>query len=335
MGVGNISIVNTEYFRSQKGGGGSEPTTKTPKLDKLIGNLALPTSLHAMPKQPMYYKGYIGKTGDRAGQICFKRVVWQKKSDEPFDLEDYYFLNDEYLEPFSSGVVAVDAIFCVSAYLTNEKHWNILHQTEQIGRSFVPKEKIRFPFGVIGGYCITAIVTFALNNSGPHLLFNTRELSVYLRPDGTYGVGNFVEINYNTAKLVNDIKNSNLEYSIIDFHTKGFSVKIEDVFPKSIIGSKHVADFQYYKGAGKKGFSYRNYSDYVIKQRGRLRTHWHRPHKIVNGHKRKSYSIKQYMSLFRIKFQTKRSPWIYFYLVQCKNTKSSTSYKAVCIDKKY
>lgn len=73
MGVGNISIVNTEYFRSQKGDG-SEPT----KIDKTISNLALPTSLHAMPMQPMYYKGYIGKTEERAGQICFKRVVWQK-----------------------------------------------------------------------------------------------------------------------------------------------------------------------------------------------------------------------------------------------------------------
>lgn len=260
-----------------------------------------------------------------------------KKSDTPFDLEDYCFLNDEYLEPFEKGVNAVGAIFCASAVIASGQYYNLIYNTERIGGAFVPKSKIFFIAGAVGAYCVTAIVTFVLRNASPNLLFNTRELSVYLRPDGTYGVGNFVEINYNTAKLVNDIKSNNLKYPTFNFINEDNSIKIEDAFPKSIIGSKNVADFQYYKSSSKTGFSCRNkdVGDYVIRQRGRLKTHWRRPHKNVNGYKKKSYRLKQYMSLFRIKFQTKRSPWIYFYLVPCKEEPGVTTYKALCIDKKY
>ena len=325
MGVGNISIVNTEYFRSQKGDG-SEPT----KIDKTISNLALPTSLHAMPMQPMYYKGYIGKVTEN--RLCFKRVVWQKKSDVPFDLEDYYFLDSEYLKQFTKQerIYPVDAIFCASAHTDGgERCFNKIYITKRIGGSFVPVTKINFAGNAKSGYCMTAIVTFVFDEHYFSEL-DTREKSVYLRPDGTYGISNFVEMNYNTAQLVHDLK-------------KVFPFKFEErdhIKIDNIFGSQAIADFQVYDRKNKKtGFPIRKRkNDYTFKQQGKLKSYWHRPHENINNKLRKSYSLKNTRYLFRVKFYTKRSPWIYFYVVglwgkEIDYSKPS-SYKAVCIDKK-
>lgn len=323
MRVSDISIVNTEYFKSQKGDG-SEPT----KIDKTISNLALPTSLHAMPMQPMYYKGYIGKvTGN---SLCFKRVVWQKKSDVPFDLEDYYFLDSEYLKQFTKqeSIYPVDAIFCASAHTDGGKRcFNKTYITEQIGDSFVPVTKINFDGTATCGYCMTAIVTF-------HVAFWSSyppEISVYLRPDGTYGISNFVERCYNTAKLVHDLK----KYTFPFEFEESDSIKIDNIF-----GSQAIADFQVYNRKNKKtGIPIRKgNNDYTFKQQGKLKSFWHRPHEMSNNKLRKSYLLKNTRYLFRVKFYTKRSPWIYFYVVFLRGKELDLSkpalYKAVCIDKK-
>lgn len=323
MGVGNISIVNTEYFRSQKGDG-SEPT----KIDKTISNLALPTSLHAMPMQPMYYKGYIGKFLGPKG-VCFKRVVWQKKSDVPFDLEDYYFLDSEYLKQFTKQeyIYPVDAIFCASAHIDGEHCFNKTYITEQIGESFVPVTKINFDGTAKLGYCMTAIVTFCVGVS-----LDPREISVYLRPDGTYGISNFVEMNYNTAQLVHDLK----DVFPFEFEERG-RIKIDNIFDYN---HRVIADFQVYDRKNKKtGFPIRKRkNDYTFKQNGKLKSFWHRPHENINNKLRKSYKLKIRRYLFRVKFYTKRSPWIYFYVVSLRGKELDLSkparYKAVCIDKK-
>lgn len=323
MGVGNISIVNTEYFRSQKGDG-SEPT----KIDKTISNLALPTSLHAMPMQPMYYKGYIGNVSEN--RLCFKRVVWQKKSDVPFDLEDYYFLDSEYLKQFTKqeNIYPVDAIFCASAHIDGEHCFNKTYITERIGGSFVPVTKINFDGTATCGYCMTAIVTFCVDDS--YFWYLGPEISVYLRPDGTYGFSNFVEKYYNTAQLVHDLKKSMFPFEFGDRD----SIKIDNIFNHLVI-----ADFQVYDRKNKKmGFSIRNNNDYTYKQNGKLKSFWHRPHEMSNNKLRKSYLLNKYRKLFRVKFYTKRSPWIYFYLVCLLGKEVDYSkparYKAVCIDKK-
>lgn len=325
MGVGNISIVNTEYFRSQKGDG-SEPT----KIDKTISNLALPTSLHAMPMQPMYYKGYIGKVSENS--LCFKRVVWQKKSDVPFDLEDYYFLDSEYLKQFTKqeGIYPVEAIFCASAHIDGEHCFNKTYITERIGESFVPVTKINFDGTATCGYCMTAIVTFCVDVSSFWSSYPP-EISVYLRPDGTYGISNFVEMNYNTAQLVHDLKHRLFPF---EFEESG-SIKIDNIF-----GSQAIADFQVYNRKSKTtGFPIRKgNNDYTYKQNGKLKSFWHRPHEMSNNKLRKSYLLKSTRYLFRVKFYTKRSPWIYFYLVKLLGNEVDYSkparYKAVCIDKK-
>lgn len=325
MGVGNISIVNTEYFRSQKGDG-SEPT----KIDKTISNLALPTSLHAMPMQPMYYKGYIGKVSEN--KLCFKRVVWQKKSDVPFDLEDYYFLDSEYLKQFTKQekIYPVDAIFCASAHIDGEHCFNNTYITERIGESFVPVTKIKFDGTAACGYCMTAIVTFCVDVSSFWSSYPP-EISVYLRPDGTYGISNFVEMNYNTTQLVHDLKKRMFPF---EFEESG-SIKIDNIF-----GSQAIADFQVYNRKSKMtGFPIRKGNDdYTFKQNGELKSYWHRPHEKINNKLRKSYLLNRTRYLFRVKFYTKRSPWIYFYLVKLLGNEVDYSkparYKAVCIDKK-
>lgn len=323
MRVSDISIVNTEYFKSQKGDG-SEPT----KIDKTISNLALPTSLHAMPMQPMYYKRYIGKIIEN--NLCFKRVVWQKKSDVPFDLEDYYFLDSEYLKQFTKqeGIYPEDAIFCASAHIDGEHCFNKTYITELIGESFVPVTKINFDGTATCGYCMTAIVTFCVDVSSFWHSYPP-EISVYLRPDGTYGISNFVEMNYNTAQLVHDLK-----YMFpFEFQERNF-IKIDNIFKDWVI-----ADFQVYDRKNKKGFRIRKGNDdYTIKQEGKLKSFWHRPHKMSNNKLRKSYLLPRYRKLFRVKFYTKRSPWIYFYVVGLWGKEIDYSkpalYKAVCIDKK-
>lgn len=327
MGVGNISIVNTEYFRSQKGDG-SEPT----KIDKTISNLALPTSLHAMPMQPMYYKGYIGKVQTTENRICFKRVVWQKKSDDHFDLEDYYFLDSEYLKQFTKqeSIYPVDAIFCASAHIDDEHCFNKTYITEQIGESFVPVTKINFDDTATSGYCMTAIVTFCVDFW--YWSLDPREISVYLRPDGTYGFSNFVEMYYNTAQLVHYLKHSLFPFEF----DRGF-IKINNIFNHNC---RVIADFQVYDRKNKeRGFSIRNGNDdYTYKQKGILKSFWHRPHQMSNNKLRKSYLLSRYRKLFRVKFYTKRSPWIYFYLVRLLGKEVDYSkparYMAVCIDKK-
>lgn len=326
MRVSDISIVNTEYFKSQKGDG-SEPT----KIDKTISNLALPTSLHAMPMQPMYYKGYIGKVSENG--LCFKRVVWQKKSDEPFDLEDYYFLDSEYLKQFTKQerIYPVDAIFCASAHTGDYEHcFNKTYITERIGDSFVPVTKINFDGTATCGYCMTAIVTFSIDVSSFWSSYPP-EISVYLRPDGTYGISNFVERYYNTAQLVHDLKHCLFPF---EFEESG-SIKIDNIF-----GSQAIADFQVYNRKSKeRGFPIRKgNNDYTFKQNGKLKSFWHRPHENINNKLRKSYLLKNTRHLFRVKFYTKRSPWIYFYLVCLLGNEIDYSkparYKAVCIDKK-
>lgn len=327
MGVGNISIVNTEYFRSQKGDG-SEPT----KIDKTISNLALPTSLHAMPMQPMYYKGYIGKVSEN--RLCFKRVVWQKKSDVPFDLEDYYFLDSEYLKQFTKQerIYPVDAIFCASAHNDDQNCFNKTYITERIGESFVPVTKINFDGTATSGYCMTAIVTFCVDVSSFWSSYPP-EISVYLRPDGTYGISNFVEMNYNTAQLVHDLKKSMFPFEFGDRD----SINIDNIFNYNHLV---IADFQVYNRKSKeRGFPIRKRNnDYTVKQKGKLKSFWHRPHEMSNNKLRKSYLLKITRSLFRVKFYTKRSPWIYFYVVCLLGNEvdysKPTPYKAVCIDKK-
>lgn len=322
MGVANISIVNTEYFRSQKGGG-SEPT----KIDKSISNLALPTSLHAMPMQPTYYKGYIGKVSGEG--LCFKRVVWQKKSDVPFDLEDYYFLDSEYLKQFTKQerICPVDAIFCASARIDGEHCFNKTYITKQIGDSFVPVTKINFIGTAKSEYCMTAIVTFRVAVSSFWSSYPP-EISVYLRPDGTYGISNFVEMNYNTAQLVHDFKNYMFPFK---FDERSF-INIDNIFNYLHLV---IADFQVYDRKNKEsGFRIRKGNDdYTVKQEGMLKSFWHRPHEKINNKLRKSYLLNRYRKLFRVKFYTKRSPWIYFYVVNLGN-KDSYICKAVCIDKK-
>lgn len=325
MRVSDISIVNTEYFKSQKGDG-SEPT----KIDKTISNLALPTSLHAMPMQPMYYKGYIGKI--IKNNLCFKRVVWQKKSDVPFDLEDYYFLDSEYLNQFTKqeGIYPVEAIFCASAHTDGNEHcFNKTYITERIGDSFVPVTKINFDGTAKSGYCMTAIVTFCVDVNSFWSSYPP-EISVYLRPDGTYGISNFVEMNYNTAQLVHDLKN----VFPFEFEERD-RIKIDNIF-----GSQAIADFQVYDRKNKEtGFRIRKGNDdYTVKQQGKLKSFWHRPHENINNKLRKSYKLKNTRYLFRVKFYTKRSPWIYFYVVGLWGKEIDYSkpsrYKAVCIDKK-
>lgn len=328
MRVSDISIVNTEYFKSQKGDG-SEPT----KIDKTISNLALPTSLHAMPMQPMYYKGYIGKVTKNI--LCFKRVVWQKKSDVPFDLEDYYFLDSEYLKQFTKQerIYPVDAIFCASAHTDGgERCFNKTYITERIGESFVPVTKINFDNTATCGYCMTAIVTFCVDVSS---FWNSYppEISVYLRPDGTYGISNFVEMNYNTAQLVHDLKKYMFPF---EFDDRGF-ININNIFYPN---PRVIADFQVYNRKSKeRGFPIRKgNNDWTFKQNGKLKSFWHRPHEMSNTKLRKSYLLKSTRYLFRVKFYTKRSPWIYFYLVKLLGNEIDYSkpsrYKAVCIDKK-
>lgn len=327
MRVSDISIVNTEYFKSQKGDG-SEPT----KIDKTISNLALPTSLHAMPMQPMYYKGYIGKIIEN--NLCFKRVVWQKKSDVPFDLEDYYFLDSEYLKQFTKqeSIYPVDAIFCASAHIDDEHCFNKTYITEQIGESFVPFTKINFDDTATSGYCMTAIVTFCVDVNSFWSL-HPREISVYLRPDGTYGISNFVEMNYNTAQLVHDLK----KYMFLFEFEERDRIKIDNIFH---LNHLVIADFQVYDRKNKeRGFRIRNGNDdYTYKQEGTLKSFWHRPHQMSNNKLRKSYLLSKYRKLFRVKFYTKRSPWIYFYLVRLLGKEVDYSkparYMAVCIDKK-
>lgn len=328
MRVSDISIVNTEYFKSQKGGS-SEPT----KIDKSISNLALPTSLHAMPMQPMYYKGYIGKIIEN--KLCFKRVVWQKKSDVPFDLEDYYFLDSEYLKQFTKqeSIYPVDAIFCASAHTDDGEHcFNKTYITEQIGDSFVPFTKINFDGTATWGYCMTAIVTFCVDVNSFWTSYPP-EISVYLRPDGTYGISNFVEMNYNTAQLVHDLKKYVFPF---DFEERD-RIKIYNIFDYN---HRAIADFQVYDRKNKKtGFRIRKRkNDYTVKQNGKLKSFWHRPHEMSNNKLRKSYKLKKYRHLFRVKFYTKRSPWIYFYVVGIWGNEIDYSkpflYKAVCIDKK-
>lgn len=327
MRVSDISIVNTEYFKSQKGDG-SEPT----KIDKTISNLALPTSLHAMPMQPMYYKGYIGKFQVTENKICFKRVVWQKKSDVPFDLEDYYFLDSEYLKQFTKqeSIYPVEAIFCASAHIDDMQNcFNKTYITERIGESFVPVTKINFDGTAMSGYCMTAIVTFCVDTYSFWSSYPP-EISVYLRPDGTYGFSNFVEMNYNTAQLVHDLKN----VFPFEFQERD-CIKIDNIF-----GSQAIADFQVYDRRNKEfGFPIRKKkNDYTFKQNGKLKSFWHRPHENINNKLRKSYKLKNSRYLFRVKFYTKRSPWIYFYVVGLWGKEIDYSkpsrYKAVCIDKK-